>query len=40
MNHRAHNSPNIVLLRGAALWLLMALVLAWCMVGLNFDVLS
>ncbi len=38
MNQRAHNSPNIVLLRGAALWLLMALVLAWCMVGLNFDV--
>jgi hypothetical protein len=38
MNQRAHNSPNIVLLRGAALWLLIALVLAWCMVGLNFDV--
>jgi len=38
MNQRAHNTPNIVLLRGAALWLLMALVLAWCMVGLNFDV--
>ena len=38
MNQRAHNSPNIVLLRGAALWLLMALILAWCMVGLNFDV--
>lgn len=29
---------NIVLIRGAALWLLMALVLAWCMVGLNFGV--
>lgn len=29
---------NVVLLRGAALWLLMALVLAWCMVGLNFGV--
>lgn len=29
---------NVVLLRGAALWLLMALLLAWCMVGLNFGV--
>lgn len=27
-----------MLLRGAAMWLLMALVLAWCMVGLNFGV--
>lgn len=27
-----------MLLRGAALWLLMALILAWCMVGLNFGV--
>lgn len=32
------HAGNIVLLRGAALWLLMALVLAWCMVGLNFGV--
>jgi hypothetical protein len=31
-------SDNVVLLRGAALWLLMALVLAWCLVGLNFGV--
>ncbi|MGO9236312.1 MAG: hypothetical protein ACLP4V_20405 [Methylocella sp.] len=38
MNQRAHNSPNIVLLRGAALWLLMALALAWCLVGLSLDV--
>jgi hypothetical protein len=30
-------SDNVVLLRGATLWLLMALVLAWCLVGLNFD---
>lgn len=29
---------NIVLLRGAAMWLLMAILLAWCMVGLNFGV--
>ena len=28
---------NIVLLRGACLWLLMGLVLAWCMVGLFVD---
>ncbi|MDP8568873.1 hypothetical protein [Methylophilus aquaticus] len=27
-----------MLLTGAALWLLMALLLAWCMVGLNFGV--
>jgi len=32
------HAGNIVLIRGAALWLLMALVLAWCMVGLNFGV--
>lgn len=38
MKQRSHNAPNIVLLRGAALWLLMALLLAWCMVGLNLGV--
>jgi hypothetical protein len=38
MKQRVHNVPNIVLLRGAALWLLMALLLAWCMVGLNLGV--
>src|SRR5208283_5429067 len=38
MNQGSHNSPNIVLLRGAALWLLMALVLAWCLVGLVLGV--
>lgn len=32
------HAGNIVLIRGAALWLLMALLLAWCMVGLNFGV--
>ena len=31
-------SPNPVLLRGACLWLLMALLLAWCMVGINFGI--
>lgn len=34
----ARHAGNIVLIRGAALWLLMALLLAWCMVGLNFGV--
>ncbi|MGR8936119.1 MAG: hypothetical protein ACU837_17345 [Gammaproteobacteria bacterium] len=29
---------DTLLLRGAALWLLTALLLAWCMVGLGFDV--
>jgi hypothetical protein len=28
------HAGNVVLLRGAALWILMALLLAWCMVGL------
>jgi len=32
------HAGNIVLIRGAAMWLLMALILAWCMVGLNFGV--
>ena len=38
MNQASHDTPNTVLLRGAALWLLMALLLAWCMVGLNLGV--
>lgn len=29
---------NIVLLRGACLWLLMALLLAWCMIALGFNI--
>jgi len=32
------HAGNIVLIRGASLWLLMAILLAWCMVGLNFGV--
>lgn len=28
------HAGNVVLLRGATLWILMALLLAWCMVGL------
>jgi hypothetical protein len=37
MNQSPNNAPNILLLRGAALWLLMALALAWCMVGLSLG---
>ena len=36
--HNERHAGNIVLIRGASLWLLMALLLAWCMVGLNFGV--
>lgn len=32
------HAGNIVLIQGAALWMLMALLLAWCLVGLNFGV--
>ncbi|HYE36451.1 hypothetical protein [Methylocaldum sp.] len=38
MHQDSRHAGNVVLIRGAALWLLMALVLAWCMVGLNFAV--
>jgi hypothetical protein len=38
MNQASNPPGNIVLLRGACLWLLMGLVLAWCLVGLAFDV--
>ena len=37
MNKNTLNWGNVLLLRGAALWLLMALCLAWCMVFLKFD---
>ena len=37
MNKDARHAGNVVLLQGAALVLLMALVLAWCLVGLNFG---
>lgn len=33
-----NRNTNIVLLQGAALWLLVALALAWCMVLLGFDI--
>lgn len=32
------HAGNIVLIRGATLWLLMAIFLAWCMVGLGFNI--
>ena len=38
MHQDTRHAGNIVLIRGATLWLLMALLLAWCMVGLNFGV--
>ena len=34
----AKYAGNIVLLRGAALWIIMALILAWCMVAINFGI--
>ncbi|MDD2800639.1 MAG: hypothetical protein PHE96_04200 [Methylococcales bacterium] len=37
MHQELKHAGNVVLLRGAALWLLIALILAWCMVGVNFD---
>ena len=37
MQQDTKHAGNIVLIRGAALWLIMALILAWCMVGLNFK---
>ncbi|WP_036264244.1 hypothetical protein [Methylocapsa aurea] len=38
MNKDSDTAGNIVLLRGACLWLLAALVLAWCLVGLDFGI--
>jgi hypothetical protein len=32
------HARNVVLLQGACLWIVAALVLAWCMVGLGFNV--
>jgi hypothetical protein len=37
MNENARHAGDVLLIRGATLWLLMALLLAWCMVGLNFH---
>jgi hypothetical protein len=38
MNQDSRHERNVILLRGATLWLLMALVLAWCLVGTSFGV--
>lgn len=38
MEWHSTDAEHRMLLRGAAVWLLMALLLAWCMVGLNFGV--
>lgn len=38
MNHDSRDAGNVILLRGATLWLLVALVLAWCLVGMSFSV--
>ena len=38
MQQEAKHAGNIVLIRGAALWLLVAILLAWCMVGLGFGI--
>jgi len=38
MQQDTRHAGNIVLIRGACLWLLVALLLAWCMVGMNFGV--
>ncbi len=38
MQQTDQHAGNVVLIRGAALWILMALLLAWCMVALNFGV--
>ncbi len=38
MKQNSTDHLNIELIRGAALWLLAALALAWCLVGLNLGV--
>lgn len=38
MQKTDQHAGNIVLIRGAALWMLMALLLAWCLVGLGFGI--
>jgi hypothetical protein len=37
MKQSSQDRLNIELIRGAALWLLVALALAWCLVGLHFG---
>lgn len=38
MQQETRHAGNILLIRGATMWLLVAIFLAWCMVGLNFGV--
>ncbi len=38
MQNKADNNVNIVMLRGACLWIIMALILAWTLVGLYNQV--
>lgn len=38
MQNNEENNVNEVMIRGACLWILMALVLAWCLVGLYNQV--
>lgn len=38
MNESSGFEPNIVLLRGACAWILVTLGLAWCLVGLGYQV--
>jgi hypothetical protein len=37
MYQNSKHAGNIVLLRGATLWLLVALVLAWCLVFMKLE---
>ncbi|MFA5985467.1 MAG: hypothetical protein WC782_15730 [Methylococcaceae bacterium] len=37
MYQNNHHASNVVLLRGATLWLLVALVLAWCLVFMKMQ---
>lgn len=38
MNQDSRHAGNVVLIRGAALWLLVALLLAWCLVGHKLQI--
>lgn len=38
MAQDSKHAGDVILLRGATLWLLMALVLAWCLVGMGLSV--
>jgi len=38
MNDTTISRPNIVLLQAACLWILLALVLAWCLIGLAYQI--